>query len=322
MKKTSLKSKTKTLLTSTLSLKRPQALLVVLLFVTVGVAVLYYSHAASLTNNAEAEKGTIAGAATVVSDSNASGGQAVRFGGDSTTTPTPTPTLINTPTPTSTPVAGGAGGICNSPFASTSVARGDINIGTNGLFQVRNEAWNDSHGPQTIFACSEQSWYVTSNQPNNGGQVETYPDSLYSISGSKTIPQYTSITSTFGEAYQKQGDWNAAYDLWVNNWGTEVMIWNEWNGGPGYWATQAKTAVSLGGVPYHFYNNGGELMFFRDTQVKSGSVDILAAYKWLVTQNLLKSTDVPTQIEYGVEICGTAGQTMRFDTTAFTVSLK
>jgi hypothetical protein len=230
-------------------------------------------------------------------------------------TPTPTPT----PTPTSTP---GSGATCTAPFASTSVDRGDINIGTNGLFQVRNEAWNPDHGPQTIYACSEQSWYVMSNQPNLGGAVETYPDSLYSISGSKTIAQYTSITSTFGEAYQKQGDWNAAYDLWMNNFSKEVMIWNEWNGGPGFWPTQAKTAVSLGGVPYHFYANGSELMFFRDTQVKSGSVDILSAYKWLITQGLLKSTDVPTQIEYGVEICGTNGVTQRFDTTAFTVNLQ
>jgi len=236
-----------------------------------------------------------------------------------TPTPKPTSTPAPTPAPTSTPVAGG-GGICTNPFASTSVARGDINIGT-GPFQVRNEAWNDTHGPQTIYACSEQSWYVTSNQPDNGGAVETYPDSLYSISGSKTIAQYTSITSTFSEAYPAQGDWNAAYDNWMNNFSKEVMIWNEWNGSPGYWPTQAKTAVSLGGVPYHFYNNGGELMFFRDSPVKSGSVDILAAYKWLVSQNLLSSSDVPTQIEYGLEICATVG-TQRFDTTGFTVSLK
>jgi hypothetical protein len=266
----------------------------------VGLIYLHATSAATFAVSAEAEGGVQSTNAKPTSDPTASGSAAVKF--DTATT------------------GGGGGGICNNPFANTSVARGNINIGTNGLFQVRNEAWNDSHGPQTIFACSEQSWYVTSNQPNNGGAVETYPDSLYSISGSKTIAQYTSITSTFSEAYPAQGDWNAAYDNWMNNFSKEVMIWNEWNGSPGYWATQAKTAVSLGGVPYHFYNNGGELMFFRDNQVKSGSVDVLAAYKWLITQNLLKSTDVPTQIEYGVEICATVG-TQRFDMTGFTVNL-
>jgi hypothetical protein len=319
MKKPSGASKTKTLLSAAVPANRAQVALVIAVVAVIGIAILYYTRAAG--NSTEAENGTIAGNATIVSDANASGGKAVRFGGGATNTPTPTKTPTPTPTPTSTPVAGGAGGICNSPIGSVQ-NRDTVAIpNTNGQMEVRNEAWNSSHGPQTTYACSEQSWYTLSNQPNNGGAVETYPDSQYTISGNKTIAQYTSITSTFSEAYPAQGDWNAAYDNWMNNYSKEVMIWNEWNGSPGYWQTQAKTAVSLGGVPYHFYNNGGELMFFRDTQVKSGSVDILAAYKWLVTQNLLKSTDVPTQIEYGLEICATVG-TQRFDTTGFTVSLK
>jgi hypothetical protein len=185
---------------------------------------------------------------------------------------------------------------------------------------VRNEAWNGTHGPQTIYACNAGSWYVTSNQTDHDGAVQTYPDTLYNIKQSKPLSQYTSITSTFAEQYPAQGSWNAGYDIWMNNWNQEVMIWNEWNGSPGYWPTQAKTAVSLGGVPYHFYKNGDELMFFRDAQVKSGSADILAALKWLVTQNILKATDVPTQIEYGVEICSTVG-TQTFPTTGVTVSL-
>ena len=268
-----------------------------------GVAFLHPSSAATFATSAEAEAGTLSGNQTAGDTVGASGGASVKFGG------------------TTGGGGGTGGGVCNNPFANTSVDRGDIAIpGTQ--FSVRNEAWNGSHGPQTIYACTEQSWYVMSNQPNLGGAVETYPDSLYSISGNKTIAQYTSITSTFAEQYTHTGDWNAAYDNWMNNFSKEVMIWNEWNGGPGFWPTQATTAVSLGGVPYHFYANGSELMFFRDNQVKSGSVDILAAYKWLITQNLLKSTDVPTQIEYGVEICGTAGTTQRFDTTGFTVSLQ
>jgi hypothetical protein len=229
-----------------------------------------------------------------------------------TTTAKPTTTTAAVPVP--------AGATCTNPIASTSEARGAIDVGSGGAWQVRNEAWSDSHGPQTIYACSEQSWYVVSNQPDNGGAVQTYPDTLYSVSGSKPISQYKSITSTFAEAYPAKGNWNAAYDIWMNDWSKEVMIWNEWNGGPGYWPTQAKTAVVLAGVPYHFANNGGELMFFRDSQVKSGSVDILAALQWLVSQGHLKATDVPTQLEYGVEICSTVGA-QTFATTGLTFAL-
>jgi hypothetical protein len=165
-----------------------------------------------------------------------------------------------------------------------------------------------------------------SNQTNNGGAVETYPDTEYDVGGrdngtpTKTIAEYNTITSTFSEAFPSEGSWDAAYDLWLNNWGTEIMIWNEWTGTQLYWPTPGAQAVTLNGVPYHFLNNGGELMFFRDTMVKSGSVDILAAMKWLVSQGLVKSTDVPTQLEYGVEICSTNGSET-FPMTGLTFSL-
>lgn len=241
----------------------------------------------------------------------------------STTSPPATtapPSTTTTTKPTTTTRPASSTGTCTSPIGATSEARGAIDIGTSGLWQVRNEAWSGSHGPQSIHACSEQSWYVVSNQPDNGGAVQTYPDSLYTPPAPKPISQYRSITSTFGEAYPAQGNWNAAYDLWMNDWNEEVMIWNEWHGGPGYWPTQATTAVVLGGVPYHFLDNDGELMFFRDSQVKSGSVDILAALQWLVSQGHLKASDVPTQLEYGVEICSTVG-TQTFATTGLTFSL-
>ena len=90
--------------------------------------------------------------------------------------------------------------------------------------------------------------------------------------------------------------------------------------GERYWPAQATTSLTLDGVPYHFYNNGGELMFFRDAQAASGSVDILAAFQWLVSQGLVKSTDVPTQLEYGVEISSTSG-TETFPPTGLTFSL-
>jgi hypothetical protein len=152
-----------------------------------------------------------------------------------------------------------------------------------------------------------------STQPNDAGAVETYPDTEYDIGGrdaglpTKTIAQYSAITSTFSEAFPSAGSWDAAYDLWLNNFGTEIMIWNEYTGTNLYYQGQG-TPVTLGGVPYHLLNSGGgEYVFLRDTMVKSGSVNILAAFQVLVSKGLVKSTAVPTQLEYGVEICSTSG---------------
>jgi hypothetical protein len=271
----------------------------VAVFAVAGVVLLTLGHAANFATSVEAESGTKSGNASAVSDASASGGSAVKFGAASS----------------------GGGGTCTNPIGSVQ-NRDTINIPGNfgGQMSVRNEAWNGNHGPQTTYACSEKSWYTLSNQPNLGGAVETYPDTMFLPSGNKTLSQYNSITSTFGEAYQPVGDWNAAYDLWLVKYNVDIMVWNEWHGSPAFWPQQATTAVTIGGVPYHFYNNGGELMFFRDTQVRSGSVDLLAVYTWLVSQNLISSTDSIAGIDYGVEICSTAGTTERFDTTDFSVT--
>ena len=62
--------------------------------------------------------------------------------------------------------------------------------------------------------------------------------------------------------------WDAAYDLWTDDWTNETMIWNQWAGDNSYWAqcannqvsggcgTEPGVAVTLDGVPYHFLANG------------------------------------------------------------------
>jgi hypothetical protein len=248
----------------------------------------------------------------------------------STSSTTSTSTSSTTSTSTSTTTTTDpqtSGGNCTNPSFSTSEATGTENTdpGPDEFWWVDNDAWSGSHGPQTIYVCSPSSWYAVSNQPNNAGAVETYPNTEYDVGGRQhptttPISDWKSITSTFSEAFPSAGSWDAAYDLWLNDWGTEIMIWNQWSGAQSYWPSQATTAVTLGGVPYHFLNNGGELMFFRDSQVSSGSVDILAALQWLAAQGIVKSSDVPTQLEYGVEICSTSGSET-FPLTGLTFNL-
>ena len=206
-------------------------------------------------------------------------------------------------------------GICADPIFSTSSANGAINIDPSPApenWWVNNDAWNASHGPQTLKVCSQSRWYAVSDQPNHAGAVETYADTEYDVGGRKApstepISRFSSITSTFSEAYPPAGSWDAAYDLWLNNWSIEVMIWTQWAGAQGYWPGIATHTLTLDGVPYRFYKNGSELMFFRASQTTSGSVNILAAFQWLVSQGYVSSSDVPTQLEYGVEIASTSG---------------
>jgi hypothetical protein len=209
-----------------------------------------------------------------------------------------------------------SGGTCTNPtWHSSRTQQSENTDGGAESWWVNNDAWSGSHGPQKIYACSAASWYAVSNQPNNQGQVETYPDTEYDVGGreslnTKPLSHFTRIKSKFSEAFPTAGGWDAAYDLWLNNYSQEIMIWNQWAGANGYGATLAKEGgiqANIHGVPYWFYKNGGELMFFRKTQVASGSVDILAALNWLVSNpkydgRLVKASSVPTQLEYGVEV--------------------
>ena len=218
---------------------------------------------------------------------------------------------------------------CTDPIFSTGGANGTINIDPSPAREnwwVNNDVWNASHGPQTMNVCSQSSWYAVSDQPNDGGAVETYPDTEYDVGGrnnlsTKPISQFTSITSTFSESFPSAGSWDAAYDLWLNNWSIEVMIWNQWAGSQAYWPGIATQTLTLDGVPYRFYKNGAELMLFRGSQTTSGTVHILAAFHWLESEGYVSSSDVPTQLEYGVEVASTSGSET-FPMTGLTFNLK
>ena len=232
-------------------------------------------------------------------------------GGTTTTTTRPPTTTTAAPTTTTTQASGGN---CTNPTFTTSDAEGTDNTDPNDgeYYWVNNDAWNGSAGPQTLYVCNQSSWYAVSNQPNDGGAVETYPDTELDVGGREhpsttPISGWGSITSTFSEAYPSAGGWDAAYDMWTDNYTNETMIWNAWAGSNGYWYTQATTSVTLGGVAYKFLDNNGELIFFRVNQVSSGSVDILAAYQWEVANGYASASDVLTQIEYGVEVSYTNG---------------
>jgi hypothetical protein len=259
-----------------------------------------------------------------------------------TTTTTVPPTTTTTTTPT-------GGGNCTAPVWTSSSSQQSWNTDQPAqTWWVNNDAWSGSHGPQTISECNHSSWFSTSNQTNNQGQIETYPDTEYDVGGRSTtgpgvnsttpISGYSAITSTFDESFPTTG-WagDAAYDLWTNNWGSETMVWNDTRGTQTYWSNcaesgsnpcglpQAPVAVTLGGVAYHFFSYGApgsndERVFVRDTPATSGTVDILALYQWEAANGWAKASDVPTQLEYGVELAATAG-TQTFPVNGLTFSL-
>ena len=235
----------------------------------------------------------------------------------------------------------GATGPCTKPSFVSSDAEGTWQP-ANGSWFVNNNAWSGSAGPQTIDTCAYNNWYVVSNQTNQQGAIETYPDTEYNFvpapysCGTTTncgpaISSFSSITSSFSETVPtgNQEDYDFGYDTWVgglnNNACTEVMIWNQFGGQPN---PGSGAPVNIGGQQFYVDHNSlpssgncGFDIFVMATQVQSGSVNILPIYQYMVAQGWLTSSESVSAIEYGVEIAGTNGpQTYAVNNFSLTVN--
>src|SRR6185503_809830 len=120
----------------------------------------------------------------------------------------------------SAPSGGGDGGsagagppvTCENPVFTTS----DTNGGwSNGGYYVHNNVWNAAEaGPETLYACSHDNWYVSSTQPDTTS-VKAYPNVHLDIDNLNGAPitDYATITSTFAATSPEVGIYNVAYDI-------------------------------------------------------------------------------------------------------------
>jgi hypothetical protein len=190
---------------------------------------------------------------------------------------------------------------------------------TTGGYQVNNNVWNSAGGPQTIYADAYNRWHISTNQPGTGtdDSVKSYPDTQKHVSIPLATP--TSIPSTFDVTTPSPGgvvtpnspQWNAAYDLWLDNFGTEVMVWNNWTMNWQYWFnTYHGEIVVIDGVTYAAYTNGnGGIWFIRQTVTNTGSVDLGSLLQWAVGRGWLRNTQTLGEIEYGFEVAYTGAPT-------------
>lgn len=322
------KRKNMYLLTSRVPFRTSRPVMVACLSVVIGICVLIAALAAASFGMALLATGTLTGGATVIASSGAVSGHAIKFGTAPSPKPAPAPTATatpkpSTPSPTPTPSSQPVAAACTKPVYQTTTALGTWNYSSSLI--VNNDVWGPSGAwSQTMNACSPSSWYVTANFAADGGAIQSYPDSDYLVSG-KTIAQYTSLETCFAETPPTTGEWDYAYDDWLNNYGIEIMVWNNWTDTSVYPPSNAR-AVIIDGVAYHEFKGGGsnEWIYTRDTPVRSGCFDMLPIMQDLVAHpstSGITSNSSPNAIEYGVEIASTGGPAT-FQVTNFTLTAK
>lgn len=235
--------------------------------------------------------------------------------------------------------AGGTTTTTSAPSGALGPYRYAGIVNSNGYnTYVANNMWGANAGTtQSVTAYNPGNWWCTASAvPNGYSGVQTYPNiqqlfNDWTGAGWNAGPTMTetpiaslkSLTSTYAES---MGDTTgvyaeAAYDLWTS--AGEIMIWVDTTVLRGAGGAQKITTGTLGPYPFTFYqypSAGGTPMIIFDHNTPSGTVDILAALNWLVAQKVIPASTTIGQLDFGWEICSTAGRTVTFTISNYTIS--
>ena len=238
-----------------------------------------------------------------------------------TASPTPRRTATSAPAPLPAPAPGGT---CTKPVFTTSATSGGWS--TAGYY-VHNNMWNVAEaGPETLYACSYDNWYVITNQknsPSNLGSVKTYPNVHKDYNGER-ISSFSRITSTFAATSPHLGIYDVAYDIWLNGVAssnsTEIMIWTDnYRQVP---SGDVVAKVAFGGIDYAVWKvpDSTYVAFVPSKPMTSGNLDLLQMFKWLMSKGWLAGTSTMGQIGFGVEVVDTLSTDARFTFTNFSIT--
>lgn len=212
---------------------------------------------------------------------------------------------------------------------------------------VTNQKINVQAGTAiTVYANSAQDWQAAADaRPYGCTWVQTYNSvsQLTNNYASGTTwggtagvnltpihPGGHDIVAAWAESTPRDSSVIAefAFDLW-GSWKKDVMIWLD-NVNRGTTATGAKvvgSAVIDGasytmlqyGTPGPMDGTGGELVFSRDENIQSGTLNLSHFLDWLVANSYIPAAATISQIDLGWEICS-AGNGV-FSMTDFTLGV-
>jgi hypothetical protein len=189
-----------------------------------------------------------------------------------------------------------------------------------GGYTLYNDEWGSDHGTQTLWVNSASNWGVYSTQPSTSG-VKSYPNDSKSIG--TALNSLHAVTSSFSESNPGSGNWESAYDIWLNGSGIEVMIWTYVQGDVGPLGSSVGT-VSLDGSTWTLYagNNGSNptYSFVRSGNESSGTVNVLDLLKYLENTKGYFSNPTLSTVQYGWEISGTGNVQENFTINSYSVS--
>jgi len=189
-----------------------------------------------------------------------------------------------------------------------------------GGYTIYNDEWGSGYGSQTLWVNSATNWGVYSTQPNTSG-VKSYANESKSIG--TALNSLTSVTSSFNESNPGSGNWESAYDIWLNGSAIEVMVWTDVSGDVAPLGSDQGT-VTLAGSTWSLYagNNGSNPTYslVRSGNESSGTVNLLDLLKYLENTKGYFSNPTLSTVQYGWEITSTNDAQEDFTINSYSVT--
>jgi hypothetical protein len=191
-----------------------------------------------------------------------------------------------------------------------------------GAFFVFNNEWNSGQaGPQSIWADSYHQWGVVSKQPDSAS-VKTYP-SVQLNYPNPPLSAISSLRSSFDESMPPAGanyEAEAAYDIWLDNYQKEVMVWvDNHDQTP---AGGVVTGTVVGGQAFTIFEGSSTMysLVLAGTHESKGTLNLLAALYTLVDRGFISSSDTLTQVDFGWEVASTDNFPMAFQMRSYSLT--
>lgn len=220
------------------------------------------------------------------------------------------------------------GHVCTNPVWTDTASQTDNTDTYSGdsPYILAMDMWNATASPitQTMGVCSNSSWYVddTTTSATNTA-VLVYPNVQENYSS--PVSDYRSINSSFASSSTSGGDYEFAYDIWLNDYDNEMMIWTH-NHGQTPGGSLIASDVRISGLPWDVYasSDNSYIAFvpYHGASYSSGKFRLLDFFDYLMGSGHMATTSTLTQIDYGVEICNTDGVEGRFNFTNFSISTR
>ena len=218
--------------------------------------------------------------------------------------------------------AGSATAVAIGPAqAATCTTSDQYGSCTSGSYTIYNDEWGSGHGSQTLWANSYSNWGVYSTQPSTSG-VKAYANA--SISVGTALNSLSSVSSSFNDTVPSSGNFESAYDVWLNSSSYEIMIWTDTVGNVSP-AGSSIGDLTLDGNTWNVYvgSNGSNPVysFWRTSNETSGTVNILDLLKWLENTKGYFSNPTLSTVQYGFEISGTGNTQEDFTINSYSDSV-